>query len=1609
MNKTRSWKPSWVVCVGSVLLMLMLQEPVMATAKLSISKAVWSAKTQQLQIKGSLKGAASATPIELFDINGKRLDTVTSSPFMLTLTARQLSTVPCAVRAQAGTQEVVKQVAGAPKDCAKAPSCKILQPTNSQLSANQPVSFAATSKLKDKKAGPLIYEWDFAGGSMGEKDKQSVTLTHHRADRETANVQFTRDNSRYRVRFSATDAKNRRCEDSLEVSVGTPAEELPQVLAMAAESQNTAPKPGEAGIGNLNDVVVLPYEEWSMQCASDTKTMPNQRVIQAPQFWNINAHVYQKALRPITLGEDLIQLTYSAASNPADPVGAAIINSTSQNWPVGDTLANAQIKKTDMYETWKPPLLAGQHYYEDFDNAVRSFMSFFSGSSEVKVLADEGFYSENRKPGENTTHGQYMPGIAAPYAANDPQPFGGFVSGKNTYAARWLPLTDIMDNGRVNPYPLFRIQATDAKSAVPLAATDMVVTAGRDLHCRECHLKDRIGANAKIERNNDGGGMGGGSVSQGRDFYAEESNSIFDQEYAAAKNISKLHEHLAGNLVGQIDGYVGEDGTVYAGGVSDCERCHSFNSQYAEMKSRPGFGTVSLGEDGAHCSGTQGKSDYSQEVHKLHAQLQYTPTTNDILREENGYPDKWLPGDGKTVNPRSLFPVKDAETGAVLPMEQNCLKCHAGQREQCYRDRMYTAGVTCYQCHGSLEAVANMFEKSQLNPDGNDYREPWFDEPECGACHIGNGNKTAKSSPEFFSAGVMRTAFDENDPAATARIPDLANPDQARFAVPLSKPDFTHNIVQYLKAPQNFQLDLQTRLFRLGKDAHGQVACGACHGAAHAIWPNRDPSANDNVTATQLQGHAGYIDDCSVCHSADAFAKFSDLDGGALRGDAKEGILGGPHNMHPVNDANWWKEAAGDTVDSTPNSPKRQGVIKGGWHNDYAKLPGAANEDQCAACHGNDHQGTRLSKTPLDREFINEKGKKIKVKAGTEIGCDLCHSIAKSCTDSPNAGCGQASEQGASTTNLPPVFSSPAPSSAILGMEHHYQVSANDPEGDTVTYQLRPVMEGASIDEAGLVTIAKDKFANILPFEYKIIATDSKGAYSIQTVTLAMECSDGLIWGIDPYTGQGACQILAITSEFPYASAGTDAGKPFTFSYQVVAKQGNGLPITYAVENAPDGMSINSSTGLLTWNSSGLPEKEIEAYGYGIEFRILASDSEGNSSRQDAWFFVCTGSYYWRPNLGYCYNPINIISYPDQAGLNVGESYSYQVQASQDEGLSLTYSLRNNPAEASINGFGLVSMPSAPAINPLTFDVVVRDSNGAEAKQAISVIVCSPPTLWDPSYGSCVSPISFTAWPEQGGYDDGQPFSFQAAAEHKDGLALTYSLGEKPDGMSITPEGLVSMSSVPAIDQLSFEVIATDSNGYAEKQGIVVAVCITPNRWDVDLGQCRSPAISITSSLPQPFGLNDGENFSYQVTAEHQDGLPLNYSLTRTGESALTGMKIDGNGLVTWKVVGFAGGGYGESFGVLVSDGLGGKVQQEQYLVICGSPYYWDAESQGCNAQNAAAKTVNKPTPSKPSRKTENLRMSQKMQSRYEAVKAAAKKRLKTGSIASKPPGLGGH
>ncbi len=1443
-----------LLCIG--FLLAMGTATAAPKPKLVLSKAGWSAKKHELVIKGAVKQGAATMPITIFDLNGRRLAEATASPFTLTLDGRELPTIPCAVRVRSGTLEAVKKVIGAPKNCLKAPTCQILSPGNGNaLQVNESVAFEAKAALKDKKAGSLKTEWDFAGGAMQTDAQRMNKLGENNL--KTAAV-FLRDNSSYRVRFSATDAKNRRCEDSVEIAVGTPPSGLPDKVA-----EQTAPKIGNELAGTADDLVVLPFEDLSMQSYTDARLAPNQYVTIYP-FNTLNALVYRKARLPVLLDKAQADVVYSAASNPTDPLGAGSINSTSRNWPTDAKMLDAQLQKTDMFEFFVP----------ENPQPGDVFVSFTGFTEE---LPDVGFNLPQNPPVEND-HGSFMPGIDTPYLENIAQSFRVYDPALAVFKAWMVPVTDVDDTGKINPYPLLRVQAAAKENFADQAVTDAVLTSGRDLHCRECHEKGGIAAdpNTKMSARYYLRSWNYGEQTREQpEFYEAVSNRIDDRELAAYWNIASIHDFYDG--VNLLPHALGGDAHAHHGGGgpqtyfdNSCQNCHiqwqstaagTTGGQHV-LRNVYGVGgdtglySKSVGFESGR-SGIIGYDD-SSAIHAMHGQFMYNADKSGIRRQPNGRFERWHPEDGPNPNP--LFPVKDA-SGKILPMEENCLKCHGGKREQCYRDRMYTAGVTCYQCHGDMLAVGGFYKWAAPSPDGHSRRLPWFDQPDCGSCHLGNANQGKDSKNGFFSAGVMNIAFDEADPAATLRLP-TDGPDGARFAVPKVTLTMDYGVSELIQTENGVEggenngsrgfSSLQTPLFRLGKDTHGNVNCAACHGAAHAIWPNRDPSANDNVTALQLQGHTGTILECNVCHTADAFKNEDELDGSTLySGDPKAGILGGPHNTHPINDPYWWKSAVGDT----PNS---DGTTVGGWHNNYATKSGGDDEDQCASCHGNDHKGTRLSKTPVDRVFdfsgpefnfaklkkAGFKKKIIKVPAGSMIGCDTCHSIKTSCLNSPNPDCG--TDKGhADKVNHAPVFTSTPLTEVTLGQEFHDTVTASDPDGDPVTLKL------SSTDWAGNQgTLNFDPASGKLDADwaskqeqsgstwtYTITADDGHGLLTDQTVTVRLACPSGLTWD----KNQQLCVKIKFTSDIP--SYGLDAGQ--TFTYQASAVHADGLPLTYGLaEGAPDGMSITPG-GLITWSSNGITEESS------FYTEVIASDGNGNEVRQQFGFTICVGSHKWNDFSFSCEGPITITSLPPGCcsyGMDVGQTFTFHATATHKQDLPLTFSLPGSPATMNIDPSTghLEWTPDSGSAGSYSINLSVTDGQGGLARQNFSLTVCAAPQYWNQDLAACKGPISITSQPpgvERGvyGMNVGDILEYDVTATHEQNLPLAFSLSKAPGSMSIDANSghIRWTADVESVSFYSMVTVAVgDGQGGLTQQSFYITVCGPPYHWNADQAGC---------------------------------------------------------------------------------------------------------------------------------------------------------------------------
>ena len=146
------------------------------------------------------------------------------------------------------------------------------------------------------------------------------------------------------------------------------------------------------------------------------------------------------------------------------------------------------------------------------------------------------------------------------------------------------------------------------------------------------------------------------------------------------------------------------------------------------------------------------------------------------------------------------------------------------------------------------------------------------------------------------------------------------------------------------------------------------------------------------------------------------------------------------------------------------------------------------------------------------------------------------------------------------------TFSPPEPATA--GRPYEYQIAADDADGDALTYKLDWGPAGMAVDgSTGLLTWTPPAGAAGQDFSVQVSVADSRGARTAsQVVNLSVQADI-------------ANQPPMITSTHPDGSAAVD----YKYVYQVTATDPDGDAVAYSLTASPKGMTIDATTGLLTW------------------------------------------------------------------------------------------------------------------------------------------------------------------------------------------------------------------------------------------------------------------------------------------------------------------------------------------------------------------------------------------------------------------------------------------
>ena len=701
-----------------------------------------------------------------------------------------------------------------------------------------------------------------------------------------------------------------------------------------------------------------------------------------PPFQVLLAQVIQKGAKPTILGPTQAAVSYTAASNANDPILSQPIDAAT-GYPFTGLTGSADVYKTNFwsvassaYDPFYPPgILAA--FYDPNNPANNIDLGLPVPNVEDLYIGPDGLVNSGDEFLSATQHA--MPGIANPFLANAAQtaeehygdkpffvnfPFGYVANGVNWFEGAGVPFAAFDDFGRENPYPLVRVQAKNPSGTV-LATVDTVLPISGEASCKNCHgapvdVPDALhpgAANAKLI-------AAGLPVADSTDdpLVGTDVPVGVSVEYATDINVLRLHDLKHGAAYRSTSGAATActgispatpngnanclaNQSLVQGKSVVCQVCH-----YTPALDLAQFGP--LGGDAANPDAAANgrvqriQKSNSRVLHMAHAVVK-DPGTNALI---------FPPMPAPTADSAATgLPGNQAAREAVL--EQTCYQCHPGTHTKCMRGAMANGGMVCQDCHGDLAQVGNDFTANvtaaQPFPAGADLtkRVPWANEPGCGSCHTGDATSNMAAT-----AGATKNGYDTNGNADGIRLirAYLSSDANAKPIVPANKRFAENTVPASYNGFANPGAGNQ-KLYRVST-GHGGVMCEGCHGATHAEWDqDGSPLKNDNVTGNQLQGHSGTVSECSTCHTTSAMSS---------------NTMNGPHGMHLVNDSRFFSNA----------------------HENLAKAEnGKPNGGSCGSCHGADHLGTVLSRTPVARTFTGEHGGTL--QAGDPVACNLCHSL----------------------------------------------------------------------------------------------------------------------------------------------------------------------------------------------------------------------------------------------------------------------------------------------------------------------------------------------------------------------------------------------------------------------------------------------------------------------------------------------------------------------------------------------------------------------------------------------------------------------------------------
>ncbi len=442
-----------------------------------------------------------------------------------------------------------------------------------------------------------------------------------------------------------------------------------------------------------------------------------------------------------------------------------------------------------------------------------------------------------------------------------------------------------------------------------------------------------------------------------------------------------------------------------------------------------------------------------------------------------------------------------------------------------------------------------------------------------------------------------------------------------------------------------------------------------------------------------------------------------------------------------------------------------------------------------------------------------------------------------------------------------PTFTSTPVTDATVGTAYEYDVTATDPNGDTLTLTAPNAPAWLALADNGDGTAKLTGTPPASAEGASAVEIDaSDGTHTTkQTFTITTSNSD-----MAPSFTSTPPTSAAANAAYTYniAAADPDAGDTLTLSAPT-------LPVWLVFADNGDG------TGTLT----GTPQS-TDVGAQPVE--LVVTDSVGETATQDFTITVAEGNA-----------PPSFTSTPVTAA-TAGAVYTYSVTAADpNEGDTITLTAQGLPAwlQFTDNGGGtgtLTGTPTADDVGDVAVQLTATDAAGATAAQTFTISVAAAA-----GGGSNQAP-SFTSTPVTDATQDAA-YSYQVQASDPDtGDMLTLTAPTLPAWLKFTDnaDGTGTLTGTPTADDVgdaNVELQVADAAGATASQTFTITVAAAGGT-----GNNQPPSFTSTPVTDA----TAGTPYSYSVTAADPDqgdtialsaaGLPAWLTLTDNGDGTAT-------------------------------------------------------------------------------------------------------------------------